>query len=118
VETRCFSVQGEVPDSWQDRQAVQRTVNSSHFLDGTTTWTRRSKRIRFHRKRRPKYFNFISVTVINGQKLQNFLMAGNNDYYFRSDNCIKNYYYSTLRKHLRKINKDLRKGDVGSKLKL
>jgi transcriptional activator Myb len=26
----------------------------------------------------------------------------------RSDNCIKNYYYSTLRKHLRRINKSLK----------
>lgn len=31
----------------------------------------------------------------------------------RSDNCIKNYYYSTLRKHLRRINKGLKVCNVG-----
>lgn len=30
----------------------------------------------------------------------------------RSDNCIKNYFYSTHRKHLRKINKSLKMGAV------
>ncbi len=36
--------------------------------------------------------------------------------YFRSDNCIKNYYYSTLRKHLRRINKSLKQGQIAKKL--
>ena len=31
----------------------------------------------------------------------------------RSDNCIKNYYYSTLRKHLRRINKGLKMFNIG-----
>ena len=31
----------------------------------------------------------------------------------RSDNCIKNYFYSTLRKHLRRINKGLRHCQIG-----
>lgn len=33
---------------------------------------------------------------------------------YRSDNCIKNYYYSTLRKHLRRINKNLKQSDAGN----
>jgi hypothetical protein len=37
---------------------------------------------------------------------------------YRSDNCIKNYYYSTLRKHLRKINKNLKFFEVGQVLNL
>jgi myb proto-oncogene protein len=32
----------------------------------------------------------------------------------RSDNCIKNYYYSTLRKHLRRINKSLKTFQIGN----
>ena len=35
---------------------------------------------------------------------------------FRSDNCIKNYYYSTLRKHLRRINKSLKQCQIGKNL--
>ena len=31
----------------------------------------------------------------------------------RSDNCIKNYFYSTHRKHQRRINKCLRNAQVG-----
>ena len=31
----------------------------------------------------------------------------------RSDNCIKNYFYSTHRKHQRRINKSLRNVQVG-----
>ncbi len=34
----------------------------------------------------------------------------------RSDNCIKNYYYSTLRKHLRRINKSLKQCQIAKKL--
>ena len=37
---------------------------------------------------------------------------------FRSDNCIKNYYYSTLRKHLRRINKSLKICQIAKKLNL
>ena len=36
----------------------------------------------------------------------------------RSDNCIKNYYYSTLRKHIRRINKSLKQCQVAKKLSL
>lgn len=36
----------------------------------------------------------------------------------RSDNCIKNYYYSTLRKHIRRINKGLKQCQVAKKLAL
>lgn len=36
----------------------------------------------------------------------------------RSDNCIKNYYYSTLRKHIRRINKSLKQCQVAKKLGL
>ena len=36
----------------------------------------------------------------------------------RSDNCIKNYYYSTLRKHIRRINKSLKQCQVAKKLNL
>ena len=32
----------------------------------------------------------------------------------RSDNCIKNYFYSTHRKHQRRINKCLRNAQVGT----
>ena len=31
----------------------------------------------------------------------------------RSDNCIKNYYYSTHRKHQRRINKGLKHASIG-----
>jgi len=31
----------------------------------------------------------------------------------RSDNCIKNYFYSTHRKHQRRINKSLRNSQIG-----
>jgi len=31
----------------------------------------------------------------------------------RSDNCIKNYFYSTHRKHQRRINKALRNANIG-----
>ena len=31
----------------------------------------------------------------------------------RSDNCIKNYYYSTHRKHQRRINKGLKHANIG-----
>ena len=31
----------------------------------------------------------------------------------RSDNCIKNYYYSTHRKHQRRINKALKHTQIG-----
>lgn len=31
----------------------------------------------------------------------------------RSDNCIKNYFYSTHRKHERRINKSLKHAQVG-----
>lgn len=34
----------------------------------------------------------------------------------RSDNCIKNYYYSTLRKLLRRINKSLKHWQIAKKL--
>jgi len=36
----------------------------------------------------------------------------------RSDNCIKNYYYSTLRKHLRRINKNLKQSQAAKRLNL
>lgn len=36
----------------------------------------------------------------------------------RSDNCIKNYYYSTLRKHIRRINKSLKQCQVAKHLNL
>lgn len=36
----------------------------------------------------------------------------------RSDNCIKNYYYSTLRKHIRRINKSLKQCQVAKRLNL
>jgi len=36
----------------------------------------------------------------------------------RSDNCIKNYYYSTLRKHIRRINKSLKQCQVAKVLNL
>ncbi|TNV88260.1 hypothetical protein FGO68_gene12895 [Halteria grandinella] len=36
----------------------------------------------------------------------------------RSDNCIKNYYYSTLRKHLRRINKNLKQSQAAKRLGL
>lgn len=57
----------------------------------------------------------------SGQKLLNFYQGGNfytlshpnNMIVYRSDNCIKNYYYSTLRKHLRRINKSLKQCNVG-----
>ena len=34
----------------------------------------------------------------------------------RSDNCIKNYYYSTHRKHQRRINKGLKHASIGKNL--
>jgi len=37
---------------------------------------------------------------------------------YRSDNCIKNYYYSTLRKHIRRINKSLKQCQVAKHLNL
>jgi hypothetical protein len=37
---------------------------------------------------------------------------------YRSDNCIKNYYYSTLRKHIRRINKSLKQCQVAKYLNL
>eukprot|EP00347_Sterkiella_histriomuscorum_P022152 403331496 len=36
----------------------------------------------------------------------------------RSDNSIKNYFYSTLRKHIRRINKSLRQSQIARKLGL
>mmetsp|Transcript_61050 Transcript_61050/g.83893 ORF Transcript_61050/g.83893 Transcript_61050/m.83893 type:complete len:122 (-) Transcript_61050:261-626(-) len=36
----------------------------------------------------------------------------------RSDNCIKNYYYSTLRKLLRRINKSIKHCQIAKKLQL
>jgi hypothetical protein len=59
--------------------------------------------------------------VTSGQKSLNFYLEGkqshsinaNNTIACRSDNCIKNYYYSTLRKHLRRINKSLKQCNVG-----
>ena len=37
---------------------------------------------------------------------------------YRSDNCIKNSCYSTLRKHLRRINKSLKICQIAKKLNL
>jgi len=36
----------------------------------------------------------------------------------RSDNCIKNYYYSTHRKHQRRINKGLKHASIARILEL
>lgn len=36
----------------------------------------------------------------------------------RSDNCIKNYYYSTQRKHIRRINKNLKQCNIAKRLSI
>ncbi len=44
----------------------------------------------------------------NGKKYLNYCLEGNRIFkYFRTDNTIKNHFYSTLRRALRRINKIL-----------
>lgn len=51
----------------------------------------------------------------NGQLFQNYYLAGKKLYYInRTDNSIKNHFYSTLRRSLRRINKHV--GDKNSNL--
>lgn len=40
-----------------------------------------------------------------GNYRRKFKIKVNFDYKFRTDNCVKNHFYSRLRKGLRKINK-------------
>lgn len=48
-----------------------------------------------------------NIEATSWKVLKNFMSNS------RSDNCIKNYYYSTLRKHIRRINKSLKQQLVG-----
>ena len=51
----------------------------------------------------------------NGQLFQNYYLEGKIINYFnRTDNSIKNHFYSTLRRSLRRINKHV--GDKNSNL--
>lgn len=43
--------------------------------------------------------------VINGHLLPKDFLEGFFYYYKRSDNCVKNHFYSKLRRALRKVNK-------------
>ena len=51
-------------------------------------------------------------TEINGLKFQNFYQEGNYLILYRTDNSIKNHFYSKLRKYIRKILKQLNKDNL------
>ena len=54
---------------------------------------------------------------IDGFKFQNNSEAGNFDNYFRTDNSIKNHFYSTIRRSMRRISKLLGNRNSTSKLR-
>ena len=64
---------------------------------------------KFHgaQKKRLNFSNDIEIKATNGKTFQNNSLAGKILIYPRTDNDLKNHFYSTLRKSLRRLNKSL-----------
>jgi hypothetical protein len=76
-----------------------------HFIDIKTTSTRRPPKLSGRTIRNACWSNFIIKSEISGQSLHRNSPASKIQYYiFRTDNCVKNHFYSKLRKILRKLN--------------
>ncbi len=58
-------------------------------------------------KNKISFLNFIDSKEISGKTYQNNSLAGKLIFLFRTDNDLKNHFYSTLRKSLRRLNKSL-----------
>lgn len=82
-------------------------VTESLFLDGITRLI--LKWIRSHGLFNKKiyYLKHTKNIEINGSKFQSCSLEGKTLYYFRTDNSIKNHFYSTIRRSLRRICKIL-----------
>jgi hypothetical protein len=63
------------------------------------------------------YLKPIKNTETNGSKFQSCSSEGTPDKYFRTDNSIKNHFYSTIRRSLRRICKLLGNKNSTSQLR-
>lgn len=67
-------------------------------------------------KNKKLYSKLIKNMEISGHKFRNSSKEGKKIYEFRTDNAIKNHFYSSIRRSLRRINKIL--GSKNSTVKM
>ena len=118
MDISSLKTEGDLQDQWSNWQAMPRAVPIFEILTfltgGTITWTQKLRKMPSLRKRRHVSLKLIKSSAISGRTLRNSCQEGEIQIWnCRSDNCIKNYYYSTLRKHIRRINKNLKASKIG-----
>lgn len=84
---------------------MQRKVYFGRILDITTTSIRTSSTPNGHPRRRNCSSTCTKNSAISGQPFLKELQEGTPGEYYRSDNCVKNHFYSKIRKSARKLNK-------------
>jgi hypothetical protein len=96
---------------------VPRKVPLKNISDGTISSTQKSIRNPGLKKRKNSSLKLIKSTETGGSIFPNSLKAGNFQVNLRTDNSIKNHFYSTIRRSLRRICKLLGNKNSTSELR-
>jgi hypothetical protein len=98
-------------------ETVPRKVPLKNISDGTISSTLKSIRNPGLKKRKNCSLKLIKSTETGGSIFPNSLKAGNFQVNLRTDNSIKNHFYSTIRRSLRRICKLLGNKNSTSELR-
>jgi hypothetical protein len=91
--------------SREDRASSAGKGTDKISKDGIIIWCQGFQRRSGRNPKRKNYFPFIKASVISGPLLRNICLAGTTFLLSRTDNSIKNYFYSTVRRSLRRMGK-------------
>ena len=94
---------------WQKRKTMQIKVESIYTAGTTTILIKISARSSGLISKKILFSNCKMSMATNGRLLPANFQEGSFLLYQRSDNCVKNHFYSKLRKGLRKVNKKIHK---------
>ena len=109
--------EAKIQYSWQIWETVQIKVNVNFNLDGIISSTLRLIKNPGPNRKKNSYLKPTKPTETDGSTFPNSFKAGKFQVDFRTDNSIKNHFYSTIRRSLRRICKLLGNKNSTSELR-
>ena len=91
--------------SREDRGSNVGKGTNKIYKDGIIIWCQAFLKRSGRKPNRKNYFLSTKPSVISGPSLRNICLAGTTFLLSRTDNSIKNYFYSTVRRSLRRMGK-------------